>query len=257
MPRSGGSPGDPGHGAGRMSNYIIDTARLWDGLDEQIRQRLGIFARLLRQANERVNLTRISTDEGIRVRHFCDSLAGLDLVLNAAHEDCRQVVIADIGSGAGFPGLVLAIAAPRVRVVSVEATGKKVRFQERVVRELGLDNVELVQGRAEDVGRDADFRGKFDAVTARAVADAAVLAEVGMPLLRVTGRLLMWKGPGEDMAAADRAVDVIGGKRVAEQFYHLENAGERMRIIVYEKTRPTSGEYPRSWSVIKRKPLGK
>ncbi|MGL4651824.1 MAG: 16S rRNA (guanine(527)-N(7))-methyltransferase RsmG, partial [Caldilineaceae bacterium] len=154
--------------------------------DLQVRQ-FESYLQLLVEWNERFNLTAITGYEDVQIKHFLDCLAGWPVVLEevgATHPLARPLHLADVGTGAGFPGLPLKIIAPRLKLTLIDGTGKKVQFLQHVVATLGLRNVEVVQGRAEELGHNSAFRGQFDLVTARAVAPMNTLAEYLLPLVR-------------------------------------------------------------------------
>jgi 16S rRNA (guanine527-N7)-methyltransferase len=233
---------------------MAEAGDILAGLGQEKNRQFDEFARLIEEENKIHNLTRIVGPEQIRLRHFEDSLAVLDeLQKLAAGKGLRLV---DIGSGAGLPGLAIAIARPDWNVTSVDATGKKVRFQERVIAELGLANARAIQGRAEELGRDPGFREKFDAATARAVGDLAILAELTLPLVKVGGRILAWKGPGVEgeLAAGSKVAAALGGGDIAELPYQLTVEGQPVsyRILSIEKSRPCPSRYPRLYKDIRK-----
>ena len=148
---------------------------------EEYRETLVQFSELLIEENQKYNLTRIDSPEQIGVRHFLDSLAGLSVLDELSKKTGKPLRILDIGSGAGFPGLVLAIVRPQWQITSLEATEKKVKFQKMVCDALGLENAIILNGRAEAVAHHAQFRQTFDAVTARALAAMPVLPPIRPP----------------------------------------------------------------------------
>ncbi len=214
-----------------------------------------MFLRLLVEHNKTTNLTRIETPQDIRTRHFLDALAGLS-VLDKAAEQNTDFSIIDIGSGAGFPGLAIAIARPAWRIVSLEATDKKVRFQQQVCRTLGLNNVQVRHGRAEIDAHTPALREQFDAVTARAVAGLDVLAELTLAFVRPGGCGLFWKGPHgrTEACAAQPAAAQMGARFTAMADYALNAAA--MTLIVAEKQTKSPPLYPRQhFGMIKKHPL--
>lgn len=208
---------------------------LLDALDQKQRARLDRLAEMLIEANRHLNLTAVANPEGVRVRHLADSLAVLPLIAALApHPTPRGGMpeLVDLGSGGGFPGLALAVALPGWRVVSVEATAKKARFQESAVEALGLENVEVVCDRIEVLGRKPEFRGRFALATARALAALNVVAELALPLVAVGGRVLAWKGRRveEELEAAHSACAALGGQVVGMVGYRLEkDEGQRAK----------------------------
>ena len=182
-----------------------EAASILAGLGPEENRKFDDFARMLEEANRIHNLTRITGLEQIRIRHFADSLAALPELERLA--EGKGLRILDIGSGAGLPGLAIAIARPQWKVTSLDGTGKKVRFQQEVIRKLGLRNAEAIQGRAEELARDDGWREKFDAALARALGDLAKVAGLALPLVRPGGEVLAWKGP-----AAEQEIENVKSK---------------------------------------------
>lgn len=205
--------------------------------------------------NQRVNLTAISDYEDVQVRHFADSLA-VFLALDAAGLG-DQVSLVDIGSGAGFPGLPLKIARPAWRVLLVESAKKKARFLEHMIDQLGFEDVGVVWGRAEEVGRDPHYRERFDVAVARAVAEMAVLVEYALSLLRVGGWFVAQKGtdPSDELRRAETAIEILGGAHHSTIAYRLPALDEPLHLVVIEKRAPTPEKYPRRPGVAAKRPL--
>jgi 16S rRNA (guanine527-N7)-methyltransferase len=174
------------------------------------------------------------------------------LVLRDHLGEVEKVV--DVGSGGGLPGLPLKIALPSLRMTLVEADQAKAAFLVRACAALGLQDVEVVARRAEDVGRDPLYRDSFDVAVARALAPMPVLVELCLPLVRVGGRLLAQKTEGEDMAGANRAIDALGGS--LNGVVAAPSAARRAgTVVIVDKVRPTPPAYPRRSGVPSRKPL--
>ncbi|MCR4398441.1 MAG: 16S rRNA (guanine(527)-N(7))-methyltransferase RsmG [Firmicutes bacterium] len=217
--------------------------------DDQIRA-LAIFRAELLRWNEKVNLTSVTDEREMAVKHFLDSL----YCLKAIPAGCRSIV--DVGSGAGFPGIPLAVALPGVRVTLIEATGKKTDFLRRVVDGMGL-GAAVLWARAETAGRHPDLRERFDVVVARAVAELRVLAELCLPLCAVGGRWIAMKGPGAggELASARRAICLVGGGEAELLPYELPFGLGRRNLVVVGKEASTPERYPRRVGVPERKPL--
>lgn len=208
--------------------------------------------RLLLRENDRAGLTSITEPVAVAVKHFLDSLTGLLVREIAPHER-----VADIGSGAGFPGLVLAVVRPAAQYFLVEATGKKAAFLAAVMEALALRNVEIVSSRAEEVGRQASYRETCDLVVTRAVAPLPVVLEYGLPLTRVGGHLIAHKGPeaGREVADSGAALKALGGEVRRLKEVSLPRAmGERVLVLV-EKTAPTPPAYPRRPGIPAKRPI--
>ncbi|MDR1693388.1 MAG: 16S rRNA (guanine(527)-N(7))-methyltransferase RsmG [Oscillospiraceae bacterium] len=206
-----------------------------------MQEKLDRYLTLLLEANARFNLTAIRNPEGIRVRHFEDSLR----LLEAASFPGKRVL--DAGSGAGFPGLVLKIAEPSIRLTLLDATGKKVRFLQSVCDELGFsDGVLCVHGRAEELGHDSDFRERYDIVTARGVAALPALCEVCLPFVKTGGVFLAMKETPEVYPGAKR----FGGEQ-DEAFAYTLSDGRSHAVCRFRKVTATPAAFPRSWGKIK------
>jgi 16S rRNA (guanine527-N7)-methyltransferase len=270
------------------------TPRL-EALETRQQEQLDVFARLLLEENRTTNLTAIRDLDGIQSRHFEDSLVGLEILeelaidTNTSEGTFRRPRLLDVGSGAGLPGLVLAIVLPDWDIVSLEATGKKARFQRLVAKTLDLKNVFVVEGRAEEMAHHPEYREQFDAVTARAVAALPILAELCVPFLRPDGHFLAWKGPRleEELATTRDACLTLGSEISRQIAYQIslppvakpaevpceppipddslpgENPIPTIspdifpgQIVVIRKISPTSKRFPRTTSAMRKHPLG-
>jgi 16S rRNA (guanine527-N7)-methyltransferase len=203
--------------------------------------------------NSRFNLTAITDPDEILVRHFLDSLSLL------AVYDRPVARVLDIGAGAGFPGIALKIVRPRWQVTLLEATGKKVAFLRHVIETLHLDGVEAIHGRAEELARQPAYRGAFDLVTARAVAALPVLLEYAAPYCRVGGQMIFPKKGElrEELAGGKRAASQLGAAFKADVPVTLPGLDDGRRLFVWEQRKPCPPQYPRSGSLIAKKPLGR
>jgi 16S rRNA (guanine527-N7)-methyltransferase len=202
--------------------------------------------------NERVNLTSITEPDMFALKHFADSVLCADWPETTA---ARKV--ADIGTGAGFPGIPLAILLPDHEFTLIDSLGKRVRVLEEIVARLGLGNVKPLCGRAEDLARDAALRGAFDLCVSRAVARLSVLAEYCLPFLAIGGFMFAYKGEdiADEVAASERAFSLLGGEVREIRDASLETCGLRHKIVVAEKTRETPPKYPRRAGGPERRPL--
>lgn len=207
------------------------------------------FCKILKEYNEKFNLTSITDDEGIYEKHFTDSLKGEEFFpLNAE--------VIEIGSGGGFPSVPLKIARDDLSFTLLEATEKKCGYLRIVGKELGFENFNVVCGRAEEFGKKAEFREKFDVATARAVARLNVLCEYCLPFVKKGGYFVAYKGDAEEeIKEAEKAVEILGGKIVEIKDFVLSEKSGRRNIIVIKKERETPSEYPRLNGAIKKKPL--
>ncbi|MHB0976926.1 MAG: 16S rRNA (guanine(527)-N(7))-methyltransferase RsmG [Candidatus Aquicultorales bacterium] len=216
---------------------------------------LGLFEAYkeeIKAWNKRINLTALKEDSRIAIEHFLDSLASLTL------EPALGARLADMGAGAGLPGVPLKIARPDLEVVLIEATGKKASFLKEVVSALGLSGIEVVCARAEDAARDQRLRNSFDLATARALAVLPVLVEYARPLLRVGGKLVAYKGDvkADEVEEAEAAADILGG--VVEGVTHpvIPFLKAKRSLVIVRKDKPTDPRYPRRPGIPVKRPLG-
>ena len=212
------------------------------------------YERLLVEWNEKFNLTSITDYTGIQLKHFLDSLSAAPILLRAG---VNGKDLLDVGAGAGFPGMALAIALPDLRVMLLEATGKKVRFLDEVTRELGLQNVTNVHGRAEEFAHAAKQRERFHFVTARALAPMPTLVEYALPFVRVGGMLVAYKAVDaeQETNAAKRGIEMLGGRVREVVPVKLADLDDVRQLVVIDKLKATPNLYPRAGGLPKRKPL--
>lgn len=234
---------------------LIEQARqLFDlEITPEQAQQFDIYAAELAEWNTRINLTAITEPDEVRVRHFLDSLA-ISRVIGFDPGDR----IIDIGTGAGFPGMVLAIVFPHIEVTLMEATQKKLGFLEHVAQRLGLKNVHMLHARAEDAGQDQKHRAKYNIVTARAVARLPALLEYMLPLARVGGFCIAMKGSTaeEELNDSKRALYILNGEAKPLFDYQLPGLEHNHVLVTVEKTKATPRPYPRKPGTPTRKPIG-
>ena len=226
-------------------------------LDEAQLSRFARLRDLLLDWNTRVNLTAITEPAEVVTRHFLDSLT-CALALTA-EERARALRLLDVGSGAGFPGLPLAIAFPRWQVTLLEATGKKTRFQEAVIAELGLTNTHALHARAEELAHMKAQRGRYDVVTARAVAALPTLLEYCAPFARVGGVLIAPKKGdlAQEVAAGAQAAALLGAKLLAPVAVTTPGLeGDDRALLVARQQRLCPAQYPRAGGAPQKRPLG-
>jgi 16S rRNA (guanine527-N7)-methyltransferase len=240
----------------RAVTALVDGARrLGITLGER---RLAAFAtshRALIDWNHRFNLTAITDVEGVYLRHFLDSLSCLKALPRGELAAGARVI--DVGTGAGFPGLPLKIVCPGMRLTLLESTGKKTEFLAHLVQLLGLDQVTVLQGRAEEYGHSSDHRERYDWAVARAVAEMPTLAEYLMPFVRVGGAMLAQKGeraPAE-VHKANTAIHTLGGTVRHLVPVELRGLAETRYLVVVDKVAATSPRYPRRTGVPGKRPL--
>ena len=215
-------------------------------------ERLAAMYDALVEWNERVNLTSVVEPRAAAIRHVVDSLT---CVLAGGFPEAHSCV--DVGSGAGFPGLPLAIHCPNVEMTLVESVAKKTSFLEYVAGLLGLPNVRIVQSRAEELGRDETYREGFDIAVSRGVADLAVLLEYCLPLVRVGGRFIAMKGPdvADEISRAGAALRELGGRVSRVLGVELPEDMGKHTLVLVEKVSPCPARYPRRAGVPAKRPI--
>jgi len=202
--------------------------------------------------NSKFNLTAIRDSESIRTKHFLDSLScALAWKTNPPHR------LIDVGTGAGFPGIPLKIIYPNLKLTLVESVGKKATFCQHIVRMLGLEYVDIIQARAEDLGQDSNHREKYDWALARAVANLNVLSEYLIPLVRVGGTMLAQKGESgpAEAQSAEGAMKLLGGKLKQVIPVNLPGVVDDRYLILVDKVAATPPKYPRNPGIPAKQPL--
>jgi 16S rRNA (guanine527-N7)-methyltransferase len=256
----GASPG--------ASQDLLSVVSLRANVSEANVAKLQELGKIVLAANKTTNLTAVRTEDGLIVRHLVDALGLLPLI-----DSMKVRTVVDLGSGAGFPGLVLAICRPW-SLTLLEASRKKSRFHESAISELGLSNVESVWGRAEELGHDVRYRESFDVCVARAVAQMPVLAELALPLVRVGGALVAQKsvergGRRQEIESASTAFAKLGGVLEDVEFTwtgdlvrahvpsEADGAEDQLQraFVTVRKSQPTSQRYPRLAGTPKKNPL--
>ena len=216
------------------------------GADDDTVRKFGQYSKLLREWNQKINLTAITDDDGITVKHFLDSLLPLKYV------DISGGSLADIGTGAGFPGLPIKLARPEVKLTLIDSLKKRISFLSAVCGELGVE-ADCVHGRAEELGR-KELRDSFDTVVSRAVANMTALSEYCLPFVKVGGKFIALKSKDAD-AEIDAARPIIGtlGGRIADIIKAPLPESDIVRtIVVTEKIKPTPAAFPRPAKKINR-----
>ena len=216
-------------------------------LPSEVYDKLEIYADFLVKYNENVNLTAITDGREIFVKHFLDSILLLkyvDIPLNSS--------IIDVGTGAGFPSVPMKIYRPDLKITLLDSLNKRINFLQQLCEMTQID-AEFIHGRAEDYGKESQYREKFDFSCARAVANLSVLSEYCIPFVKIGGYFISMKGPNEIIDESNKTVELLGGKIKSDIQYSLEN--DTRRRIAIEKISQTPTKYPRNSSQIKKKPL--
>src|SRR6266498_2544572 len=236
-----------------MEKLIRDAATLFNVHITRRQATLFLsYEKELLEWNSKFNLTAIRDSESIRTKHFLDSLS-----CSLAWKGTPPNRLIDVGTGAGFPGIPLKILYPNLKLTLVESVGKKAMFCQHIVRALGLEHVEVIQSRAEDLGQDVNHREKYDWAVGRAVANLNVLSEYLIPLVHVGGTMLAQKGESgpADAQSAEKAMKLLGGKLKQLIPVNLPGVADDRYLILVDKVAATPPKYPRKPGVAAKQPL--
>lgn len=225
-----------------MSELKIDIS------DVQI-EKFKKYSEMLKEWNEKMNLTTIVDDDGISVKHFLDSILPLSVIDMSA---IRSII--DVGTGAGFPGIPLKICIPDIRITLLDSLNKRINFLNAVKDELKLEKVECIHGRAEELGKKTEYRECYDAVVSRAVANLTMLSEYCLPFVRVGGMFLALKSDGaeDEIRTAEAMIKSLGGTVENICSVSLPQSDIVRYIVVIRKVKYTPNKYPRRADKIKK-----
>jgi 16S rRNA (guanine527-N7)-methyltransferase len=233
---------------------LARDAQAWFNIHLSARQiaALGTYEKELLEWNQKFNLTAIRDPESIRTKHFLDSFSCV-----LAWKTAPPAQLIDVGTGAGFPGIPLKILYPNLKLTLVESVGKKAMFCQHIVSVLGLEQVDVIQARAEDLGQNPRHREKYDWAVARAVANLNVLSEYLIPLAKVGGAVLAQKGESgpAEAQSAEKAMELLGGKLKQLIPVNLPGVVEDRYLVVVEKVAATPPKYPRKPGIPMKQPL--
>lgn len=236
-----------------MDKLLRDAQQIFGlALSSKQMAELAVYERELLEWNEKFNLTAIREVEGIRAKHFLDSIS---CTLAWKENPPRRLI--DVGTGAGFPGLVLKLLYPSLKLTLVESVGKKAKFCAHLVETLGLENVEVLTARAEDLGQNPAHREKYDWAVARAVAALPVLSEYLLPFVKVGGGMLAQKGESgpAEAQSAEKALKLLGGRLKQLVKVELPGVADERYLVVIQKVAATPAGYPRKAGIPSKKPL--
>lgn len=213
---------------------------------------LNRYYEMLIDTNKVMNLTAITEYSEVVIKHFADSAA-----IGCITDMNGNIDVIDVGTGAGFPGIVLKIVYPQLSVVLLDSLNKRVNFLKNVITELGLTDISAIHGRAEDIARNKDYREKFDLCVSRAVANMSSLSEYCLPFVKVGGRFIPYKADGcdEEVKTASNAVNTLGGKIRKIESYVIPDTDICRKFVVIDKLRNTSAKYPRKAGLPTKEPL--
>ncbi|MGO5277951.1 16S rRNA (guanine(527)-N(7))-methyltransferase RsmG [Lactobacillus amylovorus] len=234
--------------------FVLELSKHNFELTDKQKQQFKLYFKMLIEVNEHVNLTRITEEDEVYLKHFYDSITPL-FTFGAVFKD--GATLCDVGAGAGFPSIPLKILKPGLKVTIVDSLQKRLNFLKDLISELGLTDVELVHGRAEDVGQNKLYRERFDIVTARAVARMSVLSEYCLPLVKKGGYFVALKGPKaeDELDDGKKALEVLGGKLIKDEELTLPASKEERTLVLVQKVKSTPKKYPRQAGTPRRKPI--
>ena len=237
-----------------IEKFKKEASQFGISLTEQQTDQFVTYYEMLVEKNKVMNLTAITEEDAVITKHFCDSLS----LVKGFSEIEKTVSLIDVGTGAGFPGIPLKIAFPHLKVTLLDSLNKRVRFLEEVCECLGLENVTCVHARAEDGGRNKDYREKFDLCVSRAVANLSSLSEYCMPFVKVGGYFVPYKSGDieEELAQAKKAVAILGGEIENVTGFELPGGEGSRSLIKIKKMKPISAKYPRKAGLPGKEPLG-
>lgn len=233
---------------------ILNNACISEGLlfDEDKYNKLIKYKDLLKEWNEKINLTAIVDDENIIKKHFIDSLK----IFRFSELKTAKKII-DVGTGAGFPGIPMKIIIPEIEVVLLDSLNKRVVFLNEVIASLGLNGIKAIHGRAEDFAREPKYREKFDAAVSRAVANMSVLSELCIPYVKKNGYFIALKGPAveEEIIEGSKAINVLGGLLQETIKVTVDGTDLNHNLVVVKKVKETTNAYPRKAGIAAKKPI--
>lgn len=235
-----------------MSKFEKALEKLNIQLNEKQMYQFTTYYEMLVETNKVMNLTAITEYDEVVDKHFVDSLSLIQAI------DLNQPLkVIDVGTGAGFPGIPLKIAFPQLKIVLLDSLNKRINFLNRVIEALELTDIETIHGRAEDFGRNPEYRERFDLCVSRAVANLSTLSEYCLPFIQVGGRFIPYKSGKiqEEMEASRRAVTLLGGNIAECLSYNLADTDMERSLVIIEKVKPTKKAYPRKAGKPSKEPL--
>lgn len=221
-------------------------------LTEKDAARFSDYKKLLQEWNEKINITSITEDSEIDIKHFLDSLTCLSFDIFDGDKS-----LIDIGTGGGFPGIPLKIMKEDLDVTLLDSLNKRIIFLDQVIKDLGLKGIRAVHGRAEELSRKEEYREKFSIAVSRAVASLDTLSEYSLPFVKVGGHFIAMKGPEieEELESSMNAIKLLGGKVIETKIVRLPESDISHSLIVIEKVGQTAKKYPRGGGKPKKSPL--
>lgn len=235
-----------------VTAFEKDLAYFSISLNNYQRAQFLRYYEILVEWNAYMNLTTITAFEEVIKKHFVDSVS-----LVKAIPSLKNKTLLDVGSGAGFPGVPLKIAFPTMEVVLLDSLKKRINFLDTVIGELGMKGISTIHARAEDMAKPGKLRGKYDLCVSRAVANLSTLSEYCVPFIKIGGKFISYKSEkaSEEVAAAEGAVSLLGGKIISSEGFCLPNSDIYRNLVVIEKEQETPRKYPRKAGLPAKEPL--
>lgn len=233
-----------------VEKIIENSKKINIDINETEANKFYEYTQLLLEWNNKINLTAITEENDIILKHYIDSLTTSELI-----KDSKTIM--DIGTGAGFPGIPLKIVNEEKEFVLVDSLNKRIKFLEEVKEKLELKNLELIHSRVEDLAKNKKYRENMDVVISRAVANTRVLVEYMLPFVRLNGLCICMKGPNvkNEIEDAKKAIEVLGGKIIEVKKIELENENIERNILIIKKVKNTPNKFPRKAGVPTKYPL--
>ncbi|MCI6737305.1 MAG: 16S rRNA (guanine(527)-N(7))-methyltransferase RsmG [Intestinibacter sp.] len=210
------------------------------------------YKELLVEWNQKMNLTGIEDEKEVFIKHFLDSISA---VTKGYIQNGMSLI--DVGTGAGFPGMPLRICLPELKVTLLDSLNKRINFLQEVSSKLSIDDIEFIHGRAEDFGKNEDYREKYDIATARAVAGLPVLMEFCVPFIKVGGYFVCLKGPNANLELEEskKAMEVLGVEYIEKIDVKLPESDLNHNILIFKKVKNTPSKYPRKAGKVSKNPI--
>ena len=234
-----------------FSKELIEKAKKVNiEIDDKKEEQFYNYMKLLLEWNEKINLTAITEQNDIILKHFIDSIT-----INKYIEQSNSII--DIGTGAGFPGIPLKIMNQNKKITLVDSLNKRINFLNEVCKEISLENIQCIHARAEELASDLEYRENYETVVSRAVARINVLIEYMLPFVKIGGLCICMKGPNIDreLEEAKNAIKVLGGKIKSVESFFLPDSDIERNVIIIEKVAETPKKYPRKAGLPSKQPI--
>jgi len=236
-----------------MKNFIKNIFEKYEiNLSETQIQQFYTYLLMLKEANSKFNITAITNDEDIVIKHFLDSI-----MLSKYFDITKISTLIDVGTGGGFPGIPLKILNPHLKVTLVDSLNKRIKFLDNVIDELNLTSMQAIHTRSEELAKNKDFREKYDLATSRAVAYLNILSEYCIPFVKENGYFIpLKKGDvNDELEKSKKSIEILGGKIEKIEKYEIKEIEDTRSLVFIKKIMQTEKKYPRANKQIQKKPL--